>query len=490
MSTPPPRRGPSDRRPSFGAAAGPRRPFTRSHDGMQADRPRTFGGDRGGFKKPFGDKPRTFGRPAFGSRPAYGRDSGSERPAFGAGRSEGFSPRPAFGSGDRPAYKPRFEGGDRGGFKPRSDSPARPYGPRRDFTDRDGGGFKPRRDFGAGGERPAFKPRFEGGGRPSFGGSDRPAYKPRFEGGDRGGFKPRTFGNDRGGFKPRSFGGDRSEGFKPRRDFGDRPQRPFGGDRPARTERPARDEHKSSWGKVAEWYADILSETDDTYQEQVILPQLVRTVKPSGKMIFDLACGEGFFARALTKEGATVTGADIAQDLVDIAIEKGEAGAYMTLPADKLEGVESGAYDAVVCVLAMQNIDNYVEAIAEAGRILKEKGTFHLVLNHPFFRIPKASSWQWNEDKSILGRRIDSYMSHKETAITMHPGKADSVQTYSYHRALQWYIKTLVSKGFVVTGLEEWMSHKTSEEGPHKTGEDAARKEFPMFMAITAQKVA
>jgi hypothetical protein len=35
-----------------------------------------------------------------------------------------------------------------------------------------------------------------------------------------------------------------------------------------------------------------------------------------------------------------------------------------------------------------------------------------------------------------------------------------------------------------ITRLEEWISHKTSEEGPKKKIEDDARKEIPLFMCL------
>ena len=70
----------------------------------------------------------------------------------------------------------------------------------------------------------------------------------------------------------------------------------------------------------------------------------------------------------------------------------------------------------------------------------------------------------------------------------MHPGKDPRVTTLSYHRPLQVYMKELAKHGFVLAGLEEWISHR-AEKGPRRDAEDRARKEFPLFLMLSARKV-
>ena len=62
------------------------------------------------------------------------------------------------------------------------------------------------------------------------------------------------------------------------------------------------------------------------------------------------------------------------------------------------------------------------------------------------------------------------------------------VKTVSFHRPLQVYIKALTKAGFVVSRLEEWISHKKSGSGPRQAAEDTARKEIPLFLCIEARK--
>lgn len=93
----------------------------------------------------------------------------------------------------------------------------------------------------------------------------------------------------------------------------------------------------ASWGEVASWYDAHLNEAD-TYHEKVILPNLLRLIdaKPTDA-ILDLACGQGFFTRAIKKTGAKVEGVDIAPELIAIAKAESPLIPYHVASADKLD---------------------------------------------------------------------------------------------------------------------------------------------------------
>lgn len=251
----------------------------------------------------------------------------------------------------------------------------------------------------------------------------------------------------------------------------------------------------TSWGPVAEWYDRHLSEAD-TYQRQVIWPNLRRLVAPQpADNILDLACGSGFFSRALAAEGARVIGLDISPEL--IALAKKQAGpserlTFKVSPASKL-ALADASVTKVIAVLALQNIAELKETFAEVKRVLKPGGSFYLVLNHPAFRVPKASAWGWDEVAGRQYRRVDRYLSSSKEAIVMHPGlsrrsgaKAEAETTVSFHRSLQEYFKLLGNTGFAVTRLEEWVSNRESQPGPRAKEEDRTRKEFPLFLFLEA----
>lgn len=250
----------------------------------------------------------------------------------------------------------------------------------------------------------------------------------------------------------------------------------------------------TSWGKVAGWYNQHLEETDNTYQEKLIKPNLLRILAPkAGEEILDVGCGQGFFARELARAGTKVMGVDVAGELIKLAKEQsGKNETYLVLSAEKMVSLSANRFNAAICVLALQNIKNLQAAISEISRVLKPGGRLVLVLNHPTFRIPGASSWSYDEKADIQYRNINKYLSEITQEVDMTQGISDKnkkTYTMSFHRPLQVYFKAFAKAGLCVTRLEEWVSHKTSDKGPRKLAEDIARKEIPLFMCLELKKI-
>ncbi len=246
----------------------------------------------------------------------------------------------------------------------------------------------------------------------------------------------------------------------------------------------------TTWGGVASWYDEVVSDAD-SYQQKVLLPNSIRlcAVK-KGEYFLDVACGQGLFSRALAQAGARVVGIDIAPELIALARKVvTRSVSYQVCSAERLEGMSDGVYDGAICVLALQNIANTSAAFAEVSRVLKPQGRFIFVLNHPCFRIPKRSSWGFDERESVQYRRIDGYLSEARVPIVMNPGTGGTSSTVSFHRPLQLFFKQLVKYGFLVGRVEEWESHKKSEPGPRAIAEDKIRKEIPLFLAVEAYKI-
>ena len=245
----------------------------------------------------------------------------------------------------------------------------------------------------------------------------------------------------------------------------------------------------TSWGAVADWYSEYLGK-EDTYQSKVILPNLLRFLHAKkGERILDLACGQGFFTREVVSLGAEVTGVDIAPELIAVARTQVRDADFHVASASKLSFAHDDTFDAVFCVLALQNMEDLVAVFEEVRRVLKPGGRFLFVLNHPTFRVPRRSSWGWDEERRVQYRRVDGYLSAAKILIDMHPGSKKSEHTISYHRSLQDFFKALAKAGLVASRLEEWISHKTSEKGPRQKAEDQARGEIPLFLALEVRRL-
>ena len=252
----------------------------------------------------------------------------------------------------------------------------------------------------------------------------------------------------------------------------------------------------TSWGKVADWYADHLQD-EDTYHNKVILPNLLRLLDlKKSETVLELGCGEGIFTREIAGLAKRVTGVDLSAELIDLAVTAAEKlnlknVEYFVAPASQTD-LPAQSFDKALIVLALQNIKDMNETIAELARLMKKGSRAYIVLNHPNYRIIGQSSWQFDEKKNIQYRRTDSYMTESQNKIDMAPGKKNKTTdsfTFSFHRPLQVYFKAFQKNGLVVSRLEEWISHKKSEKGTRQTAEDNARKEFPLFMTIELLKL-
>lgn len=267
---------------------------------------------------------------------------------------------------------------------------------------------------------------------------------------------PRGGGSQQGGSQPR---GDRSQGG-------------------------------TSWEKSADWYDRILGERGSELYQAVVIPKAMDLLKPQrGEVILDLGCGQGVFSRAMADKGAKVTGIDAAPTLIAKArtYQSRTQIRYFDRDAADLEGL--GEFDAASAILCLQNMEHLDTVIASTAAVLKRGGRMLWVLNHPAFRIPRQSSWGNEEERKIQYRRVDAYSSTLGIPITMHPGKADSESTVSFHRSLETLTSSGFKAGLSMAGLGEWYSHKESQPGPRARAENRARKEFPLFLALLWKKV-
>ena len=96
-----------------------------------------------------------------------------------------------------------------------------------------------------------------------------------------------------------------------------------------------------------------------------------------GERILDLATGTGWTSRAVARRGATVTGADIAADLIAAARERAKAEGlsidYRTGDAERLPFAD-GEFDAVVSTCGIMFASRPEAAAAEVARVVRKGG--------------------------------------------------------------------------------------------------------------------
>lgn len=245
----------------------------------------------------------------------------------------------------------------------------------------------------------------------------------------------------------------------------------------------------TSWQQVASWYDGIVGQDGHYYHQHVVLPGTLKLLELSAdSRVLDIACGQGILSRAIPKVRQYL-GLDSAKGLIEAAKRgvKNPDYSFMALDATKSWGNVPKNFTHACILLALQNIERADLAIKNASEHLDTKGKLLIVINHPMFRIPRQSGWGIDEKTKQQYRWVNRYASPLKVPITMHPGQKNEHTTWSFHKSLHDYVQMLAQAGFVIKNIEEWQSDKESV-GKAAKMENRARAEFPLFMAILAEK--
>ena len=98
----------------------------------------------------------------------------------------------------------------------------------------------------------------------------------------------------------------------------------------------------------------------------------------SGKRIVDVGCGGGILAEAMAARGATVTGIDLAEKPLKVAMlhrmETGTAVDYRLTSAEALAAEEPGAYDIVTCMEMLEHVPEPPSVVNACAQLVKPGG--------------------------------------------------------------------------------------------------------------------
>jgi ubiquinone/menaquinone biosynthesis C-methylase UbiE len=249
---------------------------------------------------------------------------------------------------------------------------------------------------------------------------------------------------------------------------------------------------QTSWDHVASWYDRLVGEEGSDYHRHVVLPAALRLLDvQGGQRVLDLCCGQGVFCRMLAQvKPSLVLGVDASKRLIDAARHRAAEGniRYVVADARALGELADGSFDAAACIMAVHDLDPIEPLFCELARAMKSGGRAVIVCMHPCFRIPRQSSWGWDEERKTQYRRLDRYNSVLSVPIATHPGSDPNEHTVFFHRPLAAYINALGAAHLHIDACEELLSHHVSQPGGHSRGENRARQEFPVFLALRAVK--
>jgi len=207
------------------------------------------------------------------------------------------------------------------------------------------------------------------------------------------------------------------------------------------------------WDTAAEGWLDFVRTGKDHWRDGINNPATFKLMgKIKRKTVLDLACGEGYNTRVIARKGAKVTGIDQSQKMIDFARmeeRKQPLGIrYCQMDASHLIGISDTSFDLVTCFMALHDIENYEDAVAEVARVLKHGGRFIFSIPHPCF-----------EDIVVNGIRVNAaerYFAEVQHLIEWKMKRLTTpFKTVSFHRSLTDYSLILAKNGLLISRLVE-----------------------------------
>jgi SAM-dependent methyltransferase len=102
---------------------------------------------------------------------------------------------------------------------------------------------------------------------------------------------------------------------------------------------------------------------------------LVARISASDKSVLDLCCGQGTLTAMLCNAGASVTGIDFSQEMLDIAEQTAPNATLQRADATALP-CDDESFDFAVCNFGMMHLPDQPKALSEIHRVLRTHGQF------------------------------------------------------------------------------------------------------------------
>jgi ubiquinone/menaquinone biosynthesis C-methylase UbiE len=218
----------------------------------------------------------------------------------------------------------------------------------------------------------------------------------------------------------------------------------------------------------------------------LVLSNLIASLgeRLQGARVCDLCCGEGYVGRSLIDAGAReVVGVDLSSTLIEAARRRARSPrlSYVVDDAQSLRSFPDGAFDFVVCQMAVPDVADHPSLLAAVRRVIAPGGPFVFSVLHPCFEapfhVPDAPPYLLDDDARPLGRVVRRYASE---GLWNSGGDGMRGRMGAYHRKVSTYVNDLLAGGFALERLDELLADHSNES---TAGISA---EIPVYLAVAA----
>lgn len=210
------------------------------------------------------------------------------------------------------------------------------------------------------------------------------------------------------------------------------------------------DEAKAWWEANAREFQEMAQlPIDVIYGTHVSEEKLQLIGAVAGKYLLEIGCGGAQCGIAFAKQGAIVTGVDIAAAQLEIARElaaqNGVSITFHQRDMTDLTPIASASQDIVFSSIAFHYVDDIATCFQEVYRVLKTQGVFVFSTEHPFGAIMDGAT--------LLPTR--SYFDTGKVVLGLEVSEEVGFAFAENRRTVSDYFRALVGAGLIVEQMIE-----------------------------------
>ena len=242
-----------------------------------------------------------------------------------------------------------------------------------------------------------------------------------------------------------------------------------------------RNQLKAEWEDMAEEWIRGTVEGDNELREVLLDGWMLGAIgNVDGLKAIDLGCGEGRFARMLTRSGARVTGVDLCRPFIEYANSHRVGDeTYLIADMEDMDAVLNNEFDLAIAYLSLVDVPDMQRAVSEAFRVLRPGGRFVVCNVHPM-RMADVGGWIKQRDVK-LHYPVDNYFDESARELMSRHGTPWT----NFHRTLETHVMAFLDAGFAIDAIRE--PKPTLEQAEQHPGIDDELR-VPNFIIFALRK--
>ncbi len=227
-------------------------------------------------------------------------------------------------------------------------------------------------------------------------------------------------------------------------------------------------ESVEAWEANAEFWDEAQGDEGNYWQRTLVFPSTLELLQPLPTTVLELACGNGNFARQLSRVGVAVTATDASEGQLRGARQRSGGDKIKWIRLDvtdrsalaALSGAAGAPFGAAVCNMALMDIAEITPLFDMLPLSLVDEAPFVFSVLHPVFRPgPQVRLFRERietEDGQFIeesGVKISNYLDTRVNYGIAVKGQP-SIQPY-FDRTLTELFSTAFDRGWALDGIRE-----------------------------------